>query len=97
MQKLKVIVMAPYDNWRRALEKDDRINLLTEKSTVYRSWIALALIHVFMPCVMRLNESIMLFGYWKFFLIQIAALIFLSLAYRKQVAYVRKCVQFISQ
>ena len=94
-KKLKIIIMAPYHDWLEAIKADDKISTITEKSTVYRSWVALVLIHIFMPCVINLNECVLVFGYQKLLIIQLFILTFFLLAYRKQVAYVRKRVQKI--
>lgn len=88
----KIIVMAPYNEWLEAKRLDNEISSITEKSTVFRSWVSLALIQIIMPYIVNLNDSVIMFGYWNFFILQLVALVFLLLAYRKQVAYARKRV-----
>ena len=88
----KIIVMADYEQWRKAASQCEEVKTLTTKSTVYRSWVALMLIQIILLLIFPLSDFASNIGKCYLFFGQFIVLILLILSYRKQIDYVCKRV-----
>lgn len=91
----KIINMVNYDRWSKALDQCERVETLTTKTTVYRSWIALIVVQIILSFILPMSALALSLGKFGFYLSMCVVFLLLVMAYRKQVNYVRRCVDSV--
>lgn len=93
-KKWKIVIYAPYSDFLKAEQKDNKISTLLEENNMYRTLVTMFII-VLLLYVCSLIPFINSFMHTKWAtLVLIALLLFLyALAYRKQTSYIRKRVK----
>ncbi len=96
LKKWKIVVFAPYGDFKDADAKDPKVGVLSTENNMYRSFLAtfLTLLVLFGLHLIPSANEFMHTPWMALIVILLLTLLFLF-AYRKQTSYVRKSVEHI--
>ncbi len=96
LKKWKIVVSAPYGDFKNAEAKDPKLGVLSTENNMYRTFLAtfVTLLLLFglnlIPCV-----SVFMHTPWMVLIIIVIFTLLFLFAYRKQTSYVRKSVEHL--